>query len=266
MTQWTGTDEANGAPLWALSQLNTTANTSNRDALFGNTTADSFVTGKTVGIFGVSGNELGAAGGYVSGVSVANAGSGFTARPTVTISASQGSLNATATAVGVVVNVAVNEIGDGYANGDVIEIDDGTGTAATFEVTTGAANASVASLEIVNAGAYTTLPTLSNSATSNTSGDGTGATVDVVIGLGPITVTNTGIGYTSATATIGGAGGSGASATVAITKYEGASAVAHTGWQLRTVGSGGRAGRVHYETLVAGGISTDASDDATLPE
>lgn len=266
MTQWTGTDEANGAPLWALSQLNKTANTANRDALFGNTSADGFVTGKTVGIFGVSGNELGAAGGYVSGIAVANAGSGFTARPTVAISASQGSLNATATAVGVVVNVAVNEIGDGYANGDIIRMTDGTGTNATFEVTTGAANASVASLEIVTAGAYTTLPTLANAETANTSGDGTGATVDVVIGLGPITVTNTGIGYTSATATIGGAGGSGASATVTITKNEGASAVAHTGWQLRTVGSGGRAGRVHYETLVAGGISSDASDDTVLPE
>jgi len=43
---------------------------------------------------------------------------------------------------------------------------------------------------------------------------------------------------------------------------------AHTGWVLRTVGSGGRAGRVQYETLVAmgGNLSTDASDDAILPD
>jgi hypothetical protein len=43
---------------------------------------------------------------------------------------------------------------------------------------------------------------------------------------------------------------------------------AHTGWVLRTVGSGGRAGRVQYETLVAmgGNFSTDASDDAILPD
>jgi hypothetical protein len=45
-----------------------------------------------------------------------------------------------------------------------------------------------------------------------------------------------------------------------------ASAVTHTGWQLRTEGTGGRAGRVHYETLVAGGITGDAADDAVLPE
>ena len=34
--------------------------------------------------------------------------------------------------------------------------------------------------------------------------------------------------------------------------------VAHTGWQKVTVGTGGRAGRVHYETLVAGKITGDA--------
>lgn len=32
--------------------------------------------------------------------------------------------------------------------------------------------------------------------------------------------------------------------------------IAHTGWVLRTAGTGGRAGRVHYETLVAGGSIT----------
>ena len=33
------------------------------------------------------------------------------------------------------------------------------------------------------------------------------------------------------------------------------SAVAHTGWNKQTIGTGGRAGRIHYETLVAGRIS-----------
>lgn len=42
---------------------------------------------------------------------------------------------------------------------------------------------------------------------------------------------------------------------------------AHSGWNLRTVGSGGRAGRVFYETLVAtGSISGDADDDNVLPD
>ncbi len=44
--------------------------------------------------------------------------------------------------------------------------------------------------------------------------------------------------------------------------------VAHSGWVLRTTGSGGRAGRVQQEVLVAGGyvFSPDASDDATYPD
>jgi hypothetical protein len=40
--------------------------------------------------------------------------------------------------------------------------------------------------------------------------------------------------------------------------------LAHTGWVKKTVGTGGRAGRVHYETLVAASsISGDAEDIAT---
>lgn len=45
----------------------------------------------------------------------------------------------------------------------------------------------------------------------------------------------------------------------------GGGAVSHTGWVLRTVGQGGRAGRVFNEVLVAGGISGDA-EDTTFPD
>ncbi len=39
------------------------------------------------------------------------------------------------------------------------------------------------------------------------------------------------------------------------------SAITHAGWQVRREGTGGRAGRVQYETLVAmGSITTDAED------
>ena len=46
----------------------------------------------------------------------------------------------------------------------------------------------------------------------------------------------------------------------------GGGAVAHTGWVLRTSGTGGRAGRVMTEVLVAGGITTDGADDAIYPD
>ena len=46
--------------------------------------------------------------------------------------------------------------------------------------------------------------------------------------------------------------------------------VTHTGWHLRTEGTGGRSGRVHYECLVAiSSMSRDggvANDDIQLPE
>lgn len=44
-------------------------------------------------------------------------------------------------------------------------------------------------------------------------------------------------------------------------------AIPHTGYVLRKEGSGNRAGRVHYEVLVAGNITgSDASDDTTIPD
>jgi len=55
----------------------------------------------------------------------------------------------------------------------------------------------------------------------------------------------------TATAVVGGAANKG---------------IPHTGWVLRTVGSGGRAGRVQYEVLAAIGIKSDGSDDTVLPD
>lgn len=46
-----------------------------------------------------------------------------------------------------------------------------------------------------------------------------------------------------------------------------ADAVPHSGWVLRTEGTGGRAGRVQYEVLVASGSMTgDGADDTQVPE
>lgn len=42
--------------------------------------------------------------------------------------------------------------------------------------------------------------------------------------------------------------------------------IAHAGWILRTVGTGGRAGRVQYETLVAMGSITGDTEDVATPD
>lgn len=66
MAQWGKNDAANNSVLWAPTSVKLAPNTDNRDALFGNTTADAFITGVTVGQYGVDDNEVAAGGGKVS--------------------------------------------------------------------------------------------------------------------------------------------------------------------------------------------------------
>ena len=42
--------------------------------------------------------------------------------------------------------------------------------------------------------------------------------------------------------------------------------IAHIGWVKKTVGTGGRAGRVHYETLVAGSSMSGDAEDISTPD
>jgi hypothetical protein len=77
MAQWGNTDDAANSVLWGVSQLNLTANSDNRDALFGNTTADAFVSGETIGQYGVDTQEAQANGAFAhSGWVLRKAGSG----------------------------------------------------------------------------------------------------------------------------------------------------------------------------------------------
>ena len=61
-----------------------------------------------------------------------------------------------------------------------------------------------------------------------------------------------------------------ATSTAALGSGEAGTHIIHSGWVRRTVGTGGRAGRVNWETLVAMGTpvatSSDAVDDTILPD
>lgn len=61
MPSWGKTDNAANSVLWAPQQLKVEANTSTRDALFGNTSSDSYFTGATHGQYGVDDAEMQAA-------------------------------------------------------------------------------------------------------------------------------------------------------------------------------------------------------------
>lgn len=221
-------------------------------------------------------NSAGTGGSYVPGETIlVTGGTGDAAKATVTATEIR--------------TVTIVDGGEGYANNDVVTLDGGQGTAATFTVTTGAADTIATSLAVTTRGIYTSnpdlagatttsanveassglvvnvttrvhtltmtddgsysaLPTLAGAATSG-SATGTGLTVDLTIGVKQVLVTNAGADYTSANVEFGGTGGSGTTGDVLISP--GRAGIAQPGWVLRTEGSGGRAGRVQYETLVA---------------
>ena len=63
MAQWGNVDNAANSVNWAVSQVNKSITTANTEELFGNTTADVYFTGATVGQFGVDTTEAAAANG-----------------------------------------------------------------------------------------------------------------------------------------------------------------------------------------------------------
>lgn len=220
-------------------------------------------SGTTQTVYGVAAEEMQGKGGILS-VAVTAAGSGFTSRPTVTFTGDGTGATATATAGVVTINVGTaldSDAGSSYTNGDIVTVSGGTSTvAANAVVTTGASNTSVASLTLGTGGSYTALPSLTG-ATTTTTGSGSGLKVNLAFGANAVTVTASGNNYATPAYTIGG-NTAATGTTLSVTKEtSGSGYVTHTGWVRKTVGTGGRAGRVFYETLVAGGISGDAEDD-----
>lgn len=60
MAQWKNTDAAANSVFWAAAQFKTPANTANRDAIFGNTTANAFMSGIKAGVFAADNAETAA--------------------------------------------------------------------------------------------------------------------------------------------------------------------------------------------------------------
>lgn len=63
MPLWGSNDAASNSTIFAAAQVKVAPNTANRTALFGNTTANAFIAGVTVGQYGVDANEIAAGGG-----------------------------------------------------------------------------------------------------------------------------------------------------------------------------------------------------------
>ena len=57
MSSHINTDAAASAPLWAVNQLGMAPSSANRTDVYGDTTADNFITGVTIGLFNYKDGE-----------------------------------------------------------------------------------------------------------------------------------------------------------------------------------------------------------------
>ena len=275
MAQWGNTDDAANSVTWAVSQLNKVANTGNQTALFGNTTLSGFVTNQINGQFGVDTTEMAIAAGPLVDFVITSAGSGYSANAVVTLTGGGGS-SGVANAEAAVGRITVGNIstrGSGYTSNPAVSI--AAPAAVTFNGSTAAnlANDTIA-LTTANSKFLVNDYVLYKSTTgavvvglSNNTNYFISFSNSTVVALSD-TKGGSNVNITAAGSADTGHSLTGETATGFITvggaKNKG---VEHAGWVLRTVGTGGRAGRVQYETLVAmGSISTDASDDNPLPD
>lgn len=286
MAQWGNTDDAANSVLWATAAVNLPANTTNQTSLFGNTTVKGFNNNgvamkKAVGQFGLGVTEISVSGNAaVQQYIITNPGSGYAANAAVTVANTTGGANTQAAnstvTGGRITAVTANVVIAGYSTVPAVTI--AAPGAQSFNANSAVTNAtdaiaiSTANSIFLAGDKVTYTVAAGNTALTNlTSGETyyiktsnstavtltdvpNGATIDLTKGL-----TETGHSLTGETAT----------AVAVLTERGYTKGAAHTGWVLRTVGTGGRAGRVQYETLVAFGANfagSDASDDAILPD
>jgi len=271
--------------------------------MFQNTTVGAFIANIAVGVFGVDATEKGIVGGPLAVTYVTNGGSGYSANAVVTLTFANGSTNATAINAfanvtagvgGHITSLKIASAGSGYTVNPSLSI------AAPSAInlianSTGFANGTVAgasnsSFIITSANsrfqagdrlyygvpaANTPIAPLSGNTYYYVSFANTTVIKLATTATGAnIIITDTRVLGAAETHTF-----TGDTATGYVVVSGGGTGVAHAGWVLRTEGSGGRAGRVQYETLVAMGSlgaqtaaygtpanPADASDDTFLPD
>lgn len=276
MPLWGKTDNAANSVLYAVNQFGVTANTANETAFFGNTSAWAAGNKLVAGQFGVSSAEGNVTSGNVAIGRITNAGSGYGSNGTVTFTVTNGGSSAAANAqvtTGRVTAINISTAGSGYKTAPTIAIS--APAAVAFN-----GNTAVSSGLITLASANSKFlvgdkVTFAANATSTPVGLVTGT--EYFISFANTTVValaatsgGANISFTDATGdttTAGGASLTGETATGYVEVGGGENKGATAGWNIRTVGTGGRAGRTQYECLVAmRNIASDASDDSILPD
>jgi len=270
MAQWGNIDNAANSCLWAVAGFNKTANSTNQTAFFGNTTTDAYITGETAGLLGADSTETTVANGSLLSFTVTFTGSGYLANTTVTVTGN-GTANATANSTGRISSVNVVANGSNYTSKPTVTI--AAPTAVTFNGNTAVSSTNkfitLASNPFLVGDAITYSVTAGNTVVSPLTNN---AVFFVLLANTTGIQLKSSLGNTTAISIVPsqvseGAGQklTGQTATVEAVLAK-ADAGFHAGWVVRTVGSGGRAGRVQYETLVAMGSMTSDNEDAVLKD
>lgn len=287
MSSWGKYDNAANAPYWAVNSTIVKNNphqsaptAANVALLYGNTTPDVYISGQAIGLFMIDSTEMSAGGDNVTDVSIIQGGSGYVEAPGVTFSNGGGS-NAAASAYingGVVNNIQITNTGSGYTSNPTVTVQVPVLTITTGQVVT--ANDTIMYTAHGQANAAALVFNWNGSANIGGLLNGTtyyAAPVDVNRFKVSATAADAANNITIDLTTTGGAGQyftivAGVRATAVSDRGlgvagDGSEHAPHVGWNIKTVGSGGRAGRVTYETLVAlSSPSGDGSDDLTLPD
>ena len=240
------------------------------------------VSGDSTKVYGVDVTEQSAGGDNVVAISVVNGGSAYLVAPTVVISGGGGS-SAAATATisgGAVTAIAVTNGGSSYETVPTVTVAKPTRiiptsgiTIATDTIAYTAHGLSAGDAVVYNNGGGTSATGLTSGTTYYVIASGLTANAFKVSATGggsTVDITGTGnnaqyfeIQAVASQATATAAKGTGFTDGV----NTGIGHVTHAGWVRRTVGTGNRAGRVQYETLVASGsIIGDQSDDIEFPD
>lgn len=237
-------------------------------------------SGTSASVFGIDGTEQSAGGDNVVEATLTFAGTGYTeATHTATVTGGGGSnaavtYSGNATAPGTVTGISVTNVGSGYTSVPTITFGLPRRTISTANIDTTTNVISYAG-HLLNAGDVVKYfhggGTAATGLTNNTTyyviaGGLTTSAFKVSATDGGTEVDITGTGNNAQYFELQGAARR-ATAVATLGAGAGGTTLTHAGWVRRTVGTGGRAGRIQQEVLVAmGSMSGDQADDIQYPD
>jgi hypothetical protein len=275
-------ETSNGAPIGTYTAVklggganahyaNTSGSRANVDLqMFVNTTPNAFLTGQAVGVFGIDATEMGLNSGPIGLARVVYGGTGYSANATVTFTVVNGGSSAAANAFanttagygGKITAINITANGTGYIADPTIVISAPSALNITAN-TTGVSNTTDTILLATANSRFqagdrlyygvpagnTAIPNLTgNTFYYVTFANTTALALSTTLGGTNVDIA-TAVAVAGETHTLTGDTATG----VVIARGAKNGGVAHAGWVIRREGTGGRAGRVHYETIVAMG-------------